>query len=208
MTQYGLDYTWEAHKVTTDDGYILTLFRIIGDKTGLAVPNQSSKGPLLITHGFLTDSISWFNMSDAEKPALPVRLFQEGFDVWLGNNRGTMNSREHVRFDADKNAEAYWNFSHHEYAMFDIPSMTTKIVQVSKTCRKISVLGHSVGSMQMFYALGNSSYIRPYFGQVVALSPCFIPSNRDNLDVASYTTLFGGLDLLDIVSLLGPDWSR
>ena len=35
MTEYGLDYTWEAHEyILTEDGYFLTMFRIIGDENG------------------------------------------------------------------------------------------------------------------------------------------------------------------------------
>ena len=52
-------------------------------------------------HGFMTDSISWFHTSDDTRPALPVLLFQAGFDVWLGNNRGTRHSRKHLTLDAD-----------------------------------------------------------------------------------------------------------
>ena len=209
MAQYGLDYTWEAHEVKTNDGYLLTMFRIIGDETGASLPDQGSKGPLLIQHGFMTDSISWFDISDSTRPALPVRLFQEGFDVWLGNNRGTMNSRRHVDLDADEDAWSYWDFSHHEFAAFDVPQMTAKIAQVNKTCHKISVLGHSVGSMQMFYALGRSSYMRPYFAQIVALSPCFIPGSKnyvENLTSEVYTTLSGIFTMLDIESMFGPNW--
>lgn len=120
MMRHGSDYTWEAHEVKTNDGYILTMFRIVGDQNGEQIPYQGSKGPLLLQHGFLTDSISWFHFSDESKPALPVRLFQEGFDVWLGNNRGTMNSRGHVKLDPDVD-HSFWDFSHHHFAAFDIP---------------------------------------------------------------------------------------
>jgi len=58
---------------------------------------------------------------------LPVLLFQEGFDVWLGNNRGTMYSREHKHLDPDADDD-YWDFSHHEFAAFDLPQMTEKIL--------------------------------------------------------------------------------
>ena len=34
MELFGMDYTWQAHEVTTADGYILTLFRITGDNFG------------------------------------------------------------------------------------------------------------------------------------------------------------------------------
>ena len=150
-------------------------------------------------------------MSDLNKPALPVRLFQEGFDVWLGNNRGTRLSRKHETLDADEDAGAYWDFSHHEFAEFDVPQMTRKIVQVSNTSRRVSYLGHSVGNMQMFYALGRNSYLQSYFGQVVALSPCFIPSSvsavKENTN-DMYAALKSVVELVGIESLFGPKWAE
>jgi len=32
MNEY--NFTWDAHKVTTDDGYILTTFHVTGNKDG------------------------------------------------------------------------------------------------------------------------------------------------------------------------------
>ena len=87
--------------MVTNDRYILTMFRITGDANGNKIEGQGSKGPLLMQHGFMTDSISWFHTSDDTRPALPVLLFQAGFDVWLGNNRGTRHSRKHLTLDAD-----------------------------------------------------------------------------------------------------------
>ena len=75
MRTLGLDYTWQAYETTTFDGYILTMFRIIADQDAAQIAGQGAKGPLLLQHGFLTDSISWFHVSDEEKAALPVLLF-------------------------------------------------------------------------------------------------------------------------------------
>ena len=44
MEQFG--YDWEPIKVTTDDGYILTTFHILG-KTGMA-RSETSAGTVLI----------------------------------------------------------------------------------------------------------------------------------------------------------------
>ena len=38
-------YAWEAHKVTTDDGYILTTFHVTGSSQGLFTPTMP---PVLI----------------------------------------------------------------------------------------------------------------------------------------------------------------
>ena len=40
MDSYG--YTWEAHNVETDDGYLLTTFHITGTKSGTFKPNKGS----------------------------------------------------------------------------------------------------------------------------------------------------------------------
>lgn len=87
--------------------------------------------------------------------------------------------------------------------------MVEKIVKENKTCRKVSYLGHSLGTLQMFYALGRSKYMRPYFSQVTALAPCFIPGSNDfvkDLTPELYASLAGVFEILDIESLFGPNW--
>ena len=42
-----------------------------------------------------------------------------GYDVWLGNSRGSSFSRAHANFDV--NSEAFWNFSFTEIGLFDVP---------------------------------------------------------------------------------------
>ena len=57
MEKWG--YTWEAFEVTTEDGYILTTFRITGTTdSGIFTPN---KGSVLIQHGALMDAASWIS---------------------------------------------------------------------------------------------------------------------------------------------------
>ena len=34
MITMGYDYAWKAYETTTNDGYILTMFRIVGDADG------------------------------------------------------------------------------------------------------------------------------------------------------------------------------
>ena len=48
METLGLDFTWESHKTVTNDGYHLTMFRIVGDADGYQIEGQGSKGPLLL----------------------------------------------------------------------------------------------------------------------------------------------------------------
>ena len=91
----GGDIPWRNYTALTDDGYYLTMFRIVGslDHKVQERSYQQPKGPLLLIHGFTTDSITWFDRSDENSFAVGTKLFQEGYDVWFANLRGTRRSR-------------------------------------------------------------------------------------------------------------------
>ena len=112
MKQYG--YDWEAFKVTTDDNYILTTFHILG-KTGKDRPIPL-KIPVLCQHGAMIDGASW--LGDADGKPFHLELVDEGFDVWIGNNRGTEYSLGHTTLSA-KNDNDYWKFSWAEMGLYD-----------------------------------------------------------------------------------------
>jgi len=59
-----LGYTWDDHKVQTEDGYILTLFHVTGkEDTGKFNPTQP---PVLMNHGNYQDAASWLTGSAGE----------------------------------------------------------------------------------------------------------------------------------------------
>ncbi len=48
--------------------------------------------------------------------SLAARLAKLGYDVWLGNNRCSMYSRKHIKYDANNDQEAFFNFTFYEIA--------------------------------------------------------------------------------------------
>jgi lysosomal acid lipase/cholesteryl ester hydrolase len=143
---YGFNF--EEHKVTTEDGYILTLYRIYGKlNESEEEKKQKYKKSVLLVHGLLDSSFTFLAMN--EQQSLPFILANNGFDVWLGNNRGTLFSHEHKDKDKDSNdmGSEYWDFTFNELAKYDVVSMID-FVKTTSQREKISYVCHSQGCFQ------------------------------------------------------------
>ncbi|XP_023318335.1 lipase 3-like [Trichogramma pretiosum] len=128
-----VNYSIETHSIETDDGYIVTMHRIINK-----VSITKKKGiPVLLQHSYLSSSMDW--LISGPKRALGFLLADAGYDVWLGNFRGNKYSPGHIYYN-HSNSE-YWNFSFHEMGMFDIPSMIDYILFKS-SYNKLYYIGH------------------------------------------------------------------
>lgn len=66
------------------------------------------KKAVFMQHGFFDSSMLWVCNGADHSPAF--KLADEGYDVWLGNNRGSTYSRKHVKLDA-RTDKRYWDFS-------------------------------------------------------------------------------------------------
>ena len=77
-------------------------------------------------HGHHVDSEVWFREKNMGKP-LPLQLYDAGYDIWLGNNRGSPNC-EHVpgRVSAE-NKKLIWDWSWAEMGKYDLPAFILKI---------------------------------------------------------------------------------
>ncbi|XP_041979238.1 lipase 1-like [Aricia agestis] len=147
------------YEVQTDDYYFLKLFRIPG-----AGP------PVLLMHGIF-DSADTFVVRG--NGSLAAHLARRGYDVWVGNARGSWYSRRHLYLDPDRDDE-FWDYSFHEIGVSDLPAMIDFVLE--KTGRpRLSAVGHSQGNT-IFYVLGA---MRPEYNAkidvMIALSPvCFL----------------------------------
>lgn len=122
----------EIHHVTTEDGHILTVFRM---------PNNKRKNPIFLQHGLITTSANWISLGD---DSLAFQLFDNGYDVWLGNYRGNHYSPDHVRYSI--NDKEFWNHCLDEISLFDIPAMLKLVARETQGQGKIVYIGHSLGT--------------------------------------------------------------
>lgn len=115
------EYDWEPHTVTTEDGHILTLFRLAGPIGNLPVHRTASQS-VLIMPGMGMSADSWFVSPEFGEP-MPIQLYEAGYDVWLGNNRGTTHSMHHVKYSHEDDTEHYWDWSFAEMGTHDLPAL-------------------------------------------------------------------------------------
>ena len=125
---------------------------------------------------------SWFLSPEFGDP-MPIQLYQAGYDVWLGNNRGTYHSLEHTHLHFEKDAEQYWNFSFAEMGAKDLPAMIKLIKYtigqdvdnpIIQHPDKIAYVGYDQGATQMLYGLARleESFFKDYVRGAVLLAPC------------------------------------
>ena len=160
MKAFGRDQLYEIYRTTTTDGFVLTLYRLL-PKAALA----TKKGAILLQHGAGMDGTDWFNPGiyqdgNADTHAL-FALADEGYDVFIGNNRATDYSNVNTNYpDADNpnsadyaaQNKAKYDSGWYEMGQYDVPAMLNKVTEVAGV-EKATYIGYSQGTTQMFYAL-------------------------------------------------------
>ncbi|XP_073838015.1 lipase 3-like [Musca autumnalis] len=153
ILQHG--YPCETHKVTTSDGYVLTLFRIPKSSPNRNdTQNATMQFPVLVTHCLACTSDIF--VVSGPNDGLPFLLSNAGFDVWLANARGNIYSQEHT-FLSPFSVE-YWDFSLDEIGRIDVPANTDYILKTTNRT-KIHYIGYSQGAAVIMILLStNPSY--------------------------------------------------
>jgi len=166
-------YPVEMHEVVTEDGYKLNIFRIQAKGTSI----KPGLHPVLIQHGIDNSALSW--VVNSEQKSIAFILANQGFDVWLGNNRGNKFSREHIKYTQDQ--RKFWDYSFQDMAEKDIPAMINKVRQESGA-QKITYIGHSKGTLHMFAALSEAvcrDKVAPYVETFHAFAPVVFLSSTE-----------------------------
>ena len=80
INNYG--YSFEEYELTTNDGYILNLWRIPGKLNSKKKFLEKEKEVILLQHGLLDDSFTWFAL---QNNSLPFILSNNNYDVFISN---------------------------------------------------------------------------------------------------------------------------
>ncbi|RWS00483.1 gastric triacylglycerol lipase-like protein 2 [Dinothrombium tinctorium] len=183
----------ETHSVTTEDGYILTVHRIINPES-----KTKPKRPVILQHGLLGSGIDFIINSPGIGNETSSTVFRDktvsknlgfalsifDYDVWLANSRGNTYGLGHLTLNPNKDKD-FWNFSFDEMIEFDLPALIKYVLNITKNCKfmkanyqsnliviaTLAYIGHSQGNMLMFGLLASQpqycNIIRPF----IALSP-------------------------------------
>lgn len=113
-------------------------------------------------------------------------LADAGYDVWLGNARGSEPSRGHIRLPSTGwRQKQYWQFSWHEIGIYDLPAMIDFIL--SKTHRKqLNYIGYSQGTTAFFVMMSE----RPEFNAKIIEAQLMAPAATMKLSTFPLVKVF------------------
>lgn len=145
----------EGHKVITEDGYILTLHRIVHPDDVFKIKcntlhvdprHKVGKPVVLLQHGMMSNSRVWiisandgyieldFNKNNSKEKTdscLAFALAKRGYDVFLGNFRGSSYSLGHTTLDHKKDKK-FWDCSMMEIINYDLPATIDYILDITE----------------------------------------------------------------------------
>ncbi|XP_037777859.1 gastric triacylglycerol lipase-like [Penaeus monodon] len=163
-------YPSEVHHVISPDGYILQMHRIPCGRRHLVNGGRCDTGGrrrvVFIQHCLLCSSAD-FVMNDPDQ-ALGFIMADAGYDVWLGNTRGNVYSRRHIRL-SPKQPE-FWDFSWDEFAKYDMPTMLQYVRKITGV-PILDYIGHSMGTTIFFVMMNYHPHINNWIRVMVGMAP-------------------------------------
>ncbi|XP_063976955.1 lipase 3-like [Diachasmimorpha longicaudata] len=154
----------EWHNVTTEDGYILSLFRLLPNSSHV---NETVKGrTFYLQHGMGACADIYILLGPGR--SLAYSLSDAGYDVWVGNLRGTHYGRRHKKYSTDDSV--FWDFSMDDYALRDLPAILDYILATTGETQ-LSYLGHSLGTTIILILLAD----KPEYNSKLTLAILYAP---------------------------------
>lgn len=111
-------YPFQSIMVTTSDGYLLELHRL---------PRPGSDRVMFLQHGIMDSSYSF--VANGASEGLAYRAFDKGYDVFMGNFRGTSSLRHKKETIS---AREYWDFTLDDHADRDLDAFVQAINRIKR----------------------------------------------------------------------------
>lgn len=179
-------YTAEEHSVLTEDGYVLSAFRVFKDKP---------KGhPVLLLHGFAGAAENF--IINIHTKASGFKLVDAGYDVWLLNSRGNIYSRNHIKLHP--NDKEFWDWTAAEIARYDLPGFIKFIKHLTKQ-EKVALVGHSQGGTVILAAL----CMNPEFEKSISLAASLAGTGGSFTNPSMMMKLFTSNEVIDFLEYFG-----
>ncbi|CAM0950629.1 unnamed protein product [Alopecurus aequalis] len=156
-----LGYPCTEHTVQTSDGFLLSLQHIPHGKNGVA---DSTGPPVFLQHGLFQGGDTWFINSPEQ--SLGYILADNGFDVWIGNVRGTRWSKGHSTLTVHD--KLFWDWSWQELAEYDLLAMLSYVYTARQS--KILYVGHSQGTI-----MGLAAFSLPEIAKMISSAALLCP---------------------------------
>lgn len=175
-----LNYPIEEHVVTTKDGYKLTVFRIQAKGTKIT----QGKPVIILQHGNEDSSDNWVINDENKAPGF--YLANQGYDIWLPNNRGNKYSMTHESISLYN--RQFWDYSFQEMGARDQPAIIDYILKKTGQ-EKVVFVGHSQGTTQMFAGLSDDEskdYLNSKISKFIALAPVVFATQCNNKALKQY----------------------
>ena len=154
---------------------MLSLYRIPGKLEDSASNLSIDKPPVLMIHSQDWDMTQW--ISNEPDKAQAFALADAGYDVWMGNNRGSAYSLAHTTLSPK--SKEYWDFYQFEMGTIDVPTFIDFIL--GRTGRsQLSYIGHSTGNNQFYMAASlQPKYFSERVNVFISLAPPVFLKNID-----------------------------
>lgn len=123
-------------------------------------------------HGWFKKGEDWILRGDEDKE-LPYVLAFLGYDVWIGNSRGTGRPEYSSNSSLNERTEGedYWGYTFDEMAKYDFPASINYILEKTPA-DKVVVVAENRGALTALQATS-----RGYYGdkieRMILLQPCF-----------------------------------
>ncbi|XP_049833848.1 lipase member M-like [Schistocerca gregaria] len=160
-------YRCEVHPVSTEDGYELTMHRIL--------PSAPFRAAILVMSGLIGCSDNFFAFG--KNNSLPFMLADAGYDVFLGNQRGCAYSRGHKKWT--RRDPQYWRYTLDDVALFDMPALVSLAQRLSGE-RRLFYVGYSAGTHSLYAFLQLRPDLRPSLRAAFLLGPAVLFTRHHN----------------------------